>query len=113
VLGSAVFNEGFEYAEMESQGQRVDQVLDLNLTTSLQAADRAAAALRSAAIESRRDELVIQGLNCGQDLLDVVEVTDPQAGLIAARRRVLGIAWRYDTTSAHACYEMTLTLGAV
>jgi hypothetical protein len=42
--------------------------------------------------------------------MDVVEVTDAQAGLSARKRRVRGISWRY-AAPAQPRYEMTLTLG--
>jgi hypothetical protein len=52
-------------------------------------------------------------VNAAQELFDVVEVTDTQAGLNAAKRRVQGIVWHYVTTGANPRYDMTLTLGGV
>src|SRR5436189_47748 len=44
-------------------------------------------------------------VNCGQELYDVVEVTDVGAGLSTARRRVLGIAMRYSfSPSPRRCF---------
>jgi hypothetical protein len=50
-------------------------------------------------------------VNCGEELYDVVEVTDAGAGPSAARRRVLGIALRYST-GERPVYEQRITLGA-
>jgi len=50
-------------------------------------------------------------LNCGQELYDVVDITDARAGLNQAKRRVLGLAWHY--ASAQGRYEQSLRLGAV
>jgi hypothetical protein len=109
VLGSGVFDERFDFAEIESAGERIAQVIDINLTTTAQAGDRAALTLRDATMEARRDEVQVFGVNCGQELYDVVTVTDTQAGLNDASRRVLGLSWRYEGESGR--YEMTLRLG--
>jgi len=50
-------------------------------------------------------------VNCGQELYDVIEVTDAVAGLSAAKRRVLGLALRYS--AAAGTYEQRLRLGGV
>ena len=111
VLGAGVFNEAFDFADIESVGERVGQVLDLNLTTTTLAGDRAAYGLRDAAILDNRDEVRLAGVCCGIELYDVVSVTDPQAGLAAENRRVLALSWRYST-GLQARYDMTLTLGS-
>jgi len=54
---------------------------------------------------------IVVPVNCAQELYDVVTVTDPVAGLAAARRRVMGVALRYSR-SRDAVYEMRLALGA-
>ena len=51
-------------------------------------------------------------VNCGQELYDVVEVTDSGAGLADARRRVLGLSLRYST-GERPSYEQRITLGTV
>ena len=111
VFGDAVFDEAFDFAEIDSLGERIAQVLDLNLTTTAAAGDRAGFALREAAVRQRGDELLLAGINCGQELYDVVSVTDAQLGLVAAKRRFLGLTWRY-ATGRQACYDMTLLLGS-
>jgi hypothetical protein len=50
-------------------------------------------------------------VNCGQELYDVIEVTDAVAGLSAAKRRVLGLDLRYST-GKRAIYEQRILLGA-
>jgi hypothetical protein len=107
VLGAAVFNESFDFAEISATGERISQTSDLNLTTADLAGERAEYQLRAAALRARSDELRVFGVNCGQELYDVVSVTDPQAGLEAAERRVLGLSWVYEPGR----YDMTLTLG--
>jgi hypothetical protein len=110
VIGAAVSNEAFDFAEIEALGERIDQVFDINLTTASSAADRASYELRAAEVRSHGDELLMSGVNCGQDLFDVVSLTDPQAGLENVKRRVLALSWRYST-GEQPHYDMTLTLG--
>jgi hypothetical protein len=113
VVGAGVFNEGFEFAEIEAMGERIVQVTDRNLTTAVDSADRASLTLRAADLGSRRDELHLATVNAAQEVMDVIEVTDPQAGLSAARRRVRGVTWHYVAAGPNPRYEMTLTLGEV
>jgi hypothetical protein len=113
VAGAGVFNEAFDFAEIEAVGERIAQVTDRNLTTALDSADRAAQTLRAADLGSGRDELRLATVNAVQEVMDVVEVTDPQAGLSAAKRRVRGVTWHYVAAGTKPRYEMTLTLGEV
>ena len=83
---------------------------DRNLTTVAQAGTRADAVLRGAALAAISGEITVP-VNCGQELYDVVEVTDAGAGLSAARRRVLGLEMRY-MTGARPAYEQRISLGA-
>ena len=62
-----------------------------------------------------RDSLsgdVTVGPNCGQELYDVVEVTDPRAGLAAVKRRVAGLRLDFRR-SGEPRYLQRLTLGGV
>ena len=111
VFGGGVFAEGFAWPGVESVYDLLRQVHDVNLTTAGQANDRTAALLRHEAIAASGGEIAMP-VNCGQELYDVVEVTDTGAGLAAAKRRVLGIALRYATGERPA-YEQRIALGAV
>ena len=50
-------------------------------------------------------------MNCGQELYDVVEVTDAHAGLVSAKRRVLRLMLHYS--AARGVYEQRIALGGV
>jgi hypothetical protein len=50
-------------------------------------------------------------VNCGQQLYDVVAVTDPRAGLDAVNKRVLGIVLGYYPRRGE--YRQRLQLGAI
>jgi hypothetical protein len=111
VFGDAVFGERFDWPAVQSTYDRLRQVDDRNLTRVAQAETRADAVLRASALAGTTGEITVP-VNCGQELYDVIEVTDASAGLTAARRRVLGLALRYSTGERPA-YEQRITLGAV
>jgi hypothetical protein len=111
VFGKAVFGERFDWAGVQSVYDRLRQVDDRNLTAVAQVETRADAVLRQAALEAMSGEISVP-VNCGQELYDLVEVTDPGAGLTAARRRVLGLSLHYSTGERPA-YQQRITLGAV
>jgi hypothetical protein len=111
VFGKAVFGERFDWPGVQSVYDRLRQVDDRNLTAVAQAESRADAVLRQAALEAMSGEITVP-VNCGQELYDIVEVTDAGAGLSAARRRVAGISLRYST-GERPVYEQRIALGAV
>ncbi len=112
IFGNGVYAEAFDFGELEAVGEVLAQVVDRNLDDSGDAATRATAVLRDAALESHNDQVTLFGVHCGVEVYDVVDVTDAQAGLSSALRRVLGFSWRYETLRRPR-YDMTLTLGAV
>jgi hypothetical protein len=111
VAGLGVYGEAFDFQDAQASGERVAQVVDVNLTSGAAAVERAAAVLRKAGIASREDKVRLFGVHCGVELWDVVSLTDAQAGLEAAPRRVTAYAWRFRPE--HGRYDMTLTLGEV
>lgn len=111
VFGRGVFAERFDWAGVASGYDRVRQVVDKNLSTAAEAEARAEAELRRAASGATAAEITVP-VNCGQELYDVIEVTDPLAGPLGARRRVIGISLRYSA-GQRPVYEQRLTLGAV
>ena len=110
VFGNAVFGARFDGTSVQTVYDRLRRVDDRNLTTVAQAESRADAVLRAAALAGMNGEITVP-VNCGQELIDVVEVTDAGAGLSTARRRVLGIAMRYSTGD-RPVYEQRITLAA-
>jgi hypothetical protein len=111
VFGDGVFAERLDWPGVEAVYDRVVQVHDLNVTSVAQAEDRGDAVLRKAALAAANGEIAVP-VNCGQELYDVIEVTDGGAGLSAARRRVLGLELRYST-GPRPLYEQRLRLGGV
>ena len=111
VFGDSLFGESFDWREIVAAYDRLRQVADRNLATADEVSDRADAVLRKAEIESANGEVMVP-VNCGQELYDVIEVSDAIAGLSAAKRRVLGLAWEYET-GGRAVYRQRITLGVV
>lgn len=112
VFGDGLMAEEFRWDSVEGVYDRLRQVHDLNLDSVAKAQDRAQAELRRQDMTRDAGEVVVP-VNCGQELYDVVEVTDPLVGLTAARQRVLGLAVRYDAGGRGPRYQQRLRLGAV
>jgi hypothetical protein len=85
-------------------------VRDRNLDSVAKAQARGDAYLREAEMEAEGGAVLIP-VNCGQQLYDVVDITDSRAGLTAAKKRVLGISLVFNPVRAQ--YEQWLTLGVV
>jgi hypothetical protein len=82
---------------------------DPNLEEPDQAQKRADALLRTQQTQSTPATLIVP-TNVGQELYDVVKVTDTRVGLADKNFRVLAIQTDYDRRKA--LYEQKLTLGA-
>ncbi|MFQ5861104.1 MAG: hypothetical protein ACE5IG_06105 [Dehalococcoidia bacterium] len=107
--GSDLLAESFAWDEAETVYERLLQVHDLNLLTQGEAQDRADAVLARELRQGVPGEILVPA-NCGQELYDVVEVTDSGAGLTATPRRVLGSILRYST-GPRPQYTQRLQLG--
>jgi len=110
VFGLGVYAEALDFGGAAEGGERVRNVGDVVLTTTGDAGARAAAELRAAQV---RDEgtRVLAPVNCGQEVLDVVTVTDEVAGLSGEAQRVLGLRWRFRPE--RGIYDQELVLGPV
>ncbi|MBI2868430.1 MAG: hypothetical protein HYX96_01215 [Chloroflexi bacterium] len=108
--GQAVFKEGFAWSEIDGMaGDRLARLEDRNLGTLEELQQRGDAYLRQAEIESRNGA-ILAAVNCGQQVYDVIDITDSAAGLAAAKRRVLGITLSYRPERAE--YLMSMKLGS-
>jgi len=111
VFGPSVVAESFAWDDIGDQFDRLRQAHDLNVTTVALAQDRAAALLRREELSPELGELV-SPVNCGQELYDIVAVTDEGAGLSDASFRVVGIDLRFGRRG-RPTYEQRLLLGSV
>ena len=103
-----ILEEALDWDLLQLDIDILEQDYDPNLQTATRAQERADAILRTRAQEAK-PAVIIVPTNVGQELLDVVEVTDPRCGIVSQRYRVKNIITEYDRTRGR--YEQTLALG--
>ena len=110
VSGAPIIMDVFSWEQMECFSDRVKQVTNRNIGTVAAGQALAAAYLRKAEIESIRGMIRVP-VNCGQQLFDVIDITDSRVGLSGAKRRVMGITISYHPDRGE--YEQAIKLGGV
>ncbi len=108
--GAPILAESFTWEEVNRFYDRLTHIEDRNIDTVAEAQQRGQAYLRQMEIEAGGGMILVP-VNCGQQLYDVIAVTDARAGLDAAKKRVLGIVTVYDPQRGE--YRQRLQLGAV
>ena len=111
VFGNGVFAEAVDDAALCS-GAGTALVVDDTLAVQARADVRATTTLRRQALAVHRGEVVVPP-NAGQEVGDVVSVTDATLGLSAAPFRVAALRLRYIRDAPRPLYEMTLSLTSV
>ncbi len=102
--------DSFDWASIGATYGRLRLESDRNLDTISRLRERGQAILRRVAVDSEFGQIEVPA-NCGQQLYDVIDITDGRAGLTLARKRVLGMRLQYDPAKGQ--YEHRLTLGGV
>jgi len=110
VAEEPILVDSFSWSQIAKLYDRLNQLEDRNIDTVARAEQRGEAYLRAAEIESAGGAIRIP-VNCGQQLYDVIDITDSRAGLSAAKKRVLGLTLVYNPRRGE--YEQRLSLGAV
>ena len=105
----AVIVDTFSWSEIDGLYDRLERLEDRNIASVSQAEQRGEAYLRHAEIEATSGAIRIPP-NCGQQLYDVIDITDPRAGLSGTKKRVVGITLTYSPLRGE--YEERLLLGA-
>ena len=105
-----VIADSFSWEQIDKLYDRLRQLEDRNIDTVARAEARGLAYLREAEIESVSGAIQIP-VNCGQQLYDVIDITDSRAGLGEEKKRVLGIILVYQPHRGE--YQQHLSLGAV
>jgi hypothetical protein len=108
--GGPIIVDSLVWDEAVRLGDRLETVRDRNLVTVAAAQQRGEAVLRKADIGSGAGAIVVP-VNCGQQVYDVVEITDVRTGLWAAKRRVLGMTSFFQPGRGR--YQQRLALGGV
>ena len=102
--------ESLDWDAVEAVGDRLLQIYDINQESSDSAKDRSDSLLARQRASTPAG-IIETPVNCGLELLDVVSLTDPTAGLNAAKRRVTALDLKYRRgPTAPPIYTQTLTL---
>ncbi len=107
--GNPVWGEAHDTTESALVGERLDFQQESAIPTTDQAGDVASAILSKMRLTKQRGVILIPP-NCGQELFDVVELTDKGANQSAVKFRVMGIRFEYNPRQAR--YQQRLILGA-
>jgi hypothetical protein len=105
-----ILEEALEWDLLQLAIDILEQDYDPNLQTTARAQERVGALLREASLSRFIGSNLVVPTNVGQELLDVVEVTDNRCGISAEKYRVQAIQTDYDRRKSR--YDQTLTLGA-
>jgi hypothetical protein len=109
-LAKAILVDSFAWIEIDRLSDRLRHIEDRNLNTAAEAQQRGDAFLRQAEIEAVGGWIIVP-VNCGEQLFDVVAVTDTRAGLAAVKKRVAGMVLVYQPQRGE--YFQRLELGGV
>jgi hypothetical protein len=104
-----ILEEALDWDLLQLAIDILQQDYDPNLQTTTRAQERADALLRTAALGASPATITIP-TNVGQELLDVVEVTDERCGISEENYRVQCIQTDYDRRQGR--YDQRLTIGA-
>jgi len=102
--------DAFAWEEIDRLYDRLGRLEDRNIDSVAGAEGRGETYLRGVEMASVNGAILIP-VNCGQQLYDVVDITDSRAGLEAARRRVNGQTLVYSPQRGE--YRQRLLLGGV
>jgi hypothetical protein len=107
--GNPVYGEAIDSTELGLVGERLDFQQELAIPTTAQAGDVASAILAKMRLHGKGGVILIPP-NCGQELFDVVQISDAGANQSAVTFRVVGIRFEYNPKQAR--YQHKLILGA-
>lgn len=105
-----ILTEDWDWDELNLVYDILTQAKDINLTGTVEGHERGNAELVDASMHAQ-DGYIVVPLNCGQELYDVVEITDALVGLTAAKKRALSLSHAY--APAKGQYVLKIGLGAI
>ncbi|OGO03907.1 MAG: hypothetical protein A2Y72_03675 [Chloroflexi bacterium RBG_13_53_26] len=107
--GNPIYGTAVDATEGALVGERLDFQQEQAVPLTAQAASVAVAILSKMRITTKKGLILIPP-NCGQELFDVVQISDAGANQAAVSFRVVGIRFEYNPKQAR--YEHRLILGA-
>jgi hypothetical protein len=108
--GSMLLADSFNWDEINARYDCLEYIHDKNLGTVAEVQARGQAVLREKEIRASGGTIVVP-VNCGQQIYDVIDITDPSAGLVSVKRRVLGLTLNYRPGRGE--YSQCILLGGV
>jgi hypothetical protein len=106
----AIVVDAFAWEEIERLYDRIGRIEDRNIESITAAEDRGESYFRGVEMESVNGAILVP-VNCGQQMYDVIDITDSRAGLTAAKRQVNGLTLIYSPQRGE--YRQRLLLGGV
>jgi hypothetical protein len=104
-----IVEDAFDWPNLELGIDNLEQSYDPNLQSAARAQERADAILRKHALESQGGQITVP-VNCGQELYDIITITDERCGISGKKYRVMRIDVQYVALGGQ--YRQRLTLGA-
>ena len=99
--------DSFDWGQVDKFPERFQLLIDKNIGTIAEAGERGEALLRKFSIESISG-VIHSPVNCGQQLYDVVDITDSRAGLSEVKRRVVSTILSYIPASSEYIHQLVL-----
>jgi hypothetical protein len=106
----AIVVDAFAWEEIDRLYDRLGRIEDRNIESVAGAEDRGESYLRKVEMAAVNGA-ILTPVNRGQQLYDVIDITDSRAGLSAAKRRVNGLTLVYSPQRGE--YRQRLLLGGV
>jgi hypothetical protein len=106
--GNPVYGMSMDSTELEMVGERLDFQQELAIPTNSQAASMASAILSKMRL-TKANGIILIPPNCGQELFDVVQITDSGANQSTVNFRTVGIMFDYNPRQS--LYKHRLILG--
>jgi hypothetical protein len=104
-----IVEDAIDWTNLQLGIDTFSQDYDPNLLTTTRTQERADAILRKGSLYAQGGQIVIP-VNVGQELYDVITVTDQRCGISSKKYRVMNIDAEYSLREWQ--YRQTLTLGA-
>jgi hypothetical protein len=104
-----IVENAFDWINLQLGIDILEQDYDANLQSASRAQERADSILRKHALESKGGQITIP-TNVGQELYDVITVTDKRCGITSRKYRVMSIDSQFNRLQGS--YQQSLTLGA-
>jgi len=107
--GDRIVQDALDW-DLVNQGiDELAQDYDPNLDSQLRVQERADAILRTQQTQATQGTILVPA-NCGQELFDVVTLTDERCGISAGKYRILALETDFNSRAGR--YQQKLTLGA-